>query len=182
MFGAIVFTFFGFNIAHFVHIVITSAVAHLPFCLLAIDGVMRARSLRGIALCGLALALLTTSLLVVSAHPQTVWICGLIELAYVLFLLLGRMLFFLAGPRFWFLAQGLGILAGAIQIIPTWEVMQAFVPGQSFEGVRGFFHSMPPGNVVQTLSLLISTGMARRVPGPAGNDGVHLGLERIWIV
>jgi Bacterial membrane protein YfhO len=147
MFGSFVFTFFGFNIAHFVHIVVTSAVAHLPFCLVAIDGVMRGRSRRAIALCGLALAILTTSLLVVSAHPQTVWICGLIELAYSLFLLITNW----AGvwrPAVLVLAQGLGILAGAIQIIPTLEVMRASNRAHSSREYASIF-SMPPANVVQ---------------------------------
>jgi hypothetical protein len=101
-------------------------------------------------LCGLALSLMTTSVLVVSAHPQTVWICGLIELAYVLFLLLrGRRGVW--RPALLVLAQVPGILGAAIEVIPTWEVMQASSRANISREYVGSF-SMPAGNVVQIFS------------------------------
>ncbi len=83
LFGALVFTFGGFSLLHFLHPNAIASVAHLPWLLLAIDlslsepaGPRRATAL-------LAIALLTASQLLLG-YPQYVWFSLLAEAAYAI--------------------------------------------------------------------------------------------------
>ncbi|MEX2111632.1 MAG: hypothetical protein WD845_00515 [Pirellulales bacterium] len=81
LFGALAFTFGGFNLLHFVHPNAIAIVAHLPWLLLAIEvalsetpGPRRATAL-------LAVGLLTASQLLLG-YPQYVWFSLLAETVY----------------------------------------------------------------------------------------------------
>jgi hypothetical protein len=120
--GAGLYTFVGFNVVHYHHISIEVSCAHLPFLVLAADGVMRGRSRRSVARSALALAGLTASNIQLS-HPQSLWICGMVAAGYAALLwpsvdrAASRLAIVLA-------AHGLGILGGAAQLLPTYSLMQ----------------------------------------------------------
>jgi hypothetical protein len=120
--GAGLYTFVGFNLLHYIHVAIEPAGAHLPFLVLAVDGVMRGRGARSVGLSALGLAALTTSNILLSSPPG-LWICGLVGVGYAALLSPAvdrgarRLALVLA-------AHGIGILGGAVQLLPTYRLMQ----------------------------------------------------------
>jgi len=85
-FGAVLFTFCGFNLLHFLHPNAVAVVAHLPWLLWAIDvALLDGRRHRVTASLG-GIALLTGSQLLLG-YPQYVWFSLLAELGYAAFLL-----------------------------------------------------------------------------------------------
>src|SRR5262249_53801276 len=112
----------GFNMLHYFHVSVEPSGAHLPFLVLVTDGVMRGRGSRWVGCSALGLAALTTSNILLS-HPQWMWICGLVGAGYAALLCpfvdggVRRLAIVLA-------AHGLGILGGAVQLLPTYHQMQ----------------------------------------------------------
>jgi hypothetical protein len=144
--GGIVFTFFGYNILHFMHINSVAVAAHLPWGLWLIDRLFRDESPPSWV--GPGLAILTGSELLLG-HPQTVWYISSIEGLYALSLAIGarrlrRMLRFA-----WFMV--LGILLGGVQLLPTWEALslsrRATLPVETI--TMGSLH---PLNLVQLVT------------------------------
>jgi hypothetical protein len=120
--GAGLYTFVGFNLIHCVHLSIKCSGAHLPWLLLAADGVMRARGTRAVGISAIGLAALTTSNVLLS-HPQSLWICGLVSAGYAA--LLSPMVD--GGARrlaIAAVAHGVGFVGGAVQLLPTYNLMQ----------------------------------------------------------
>jgi hypothetical protein len=83
VFGALVFTFSGFNLLHFVHPNAIAVVAHVPWLLWAIDVALTAPGRRAQAAATALIALLTGSQLLLG-YPQYVWFSLLAEAAYAL--------------------------------------------------------------------------------------------------
>ena len=116
LFGALTFTFSGFNLLHFMHLNIVFVVAHIPWLLAAIDVVLRTTSRRALALGQLAVSLATGSQLL-AGHPQFVWYSLLAELAFVAWRLRNGGRWRRIPVLGW--ATILGVLLGAIQVLPT---------------------------------------------------------------
>ena len=149
LFGGIVFAFGGYNFGHFFHLNSVAIIAHLPWLLWGIDEALRGEDRRRAAWARLAVALLTASQLLLG-HPQSVWFSVLVEGLYALFLIVAyrapsRRLIGLA----W--AKGLGVLAGAVQLLPTFEA----VAGSQREVLTRALKaagSLPPANLIQALA------------------------------
>lgn len=123
MLGALVWTFSGFNLLRFVHPNAVAVTAHLPWLLWTIDvattdphGSRRARAL-------MAVALLTGSQLLLG-YPQYVWLSLVAEAVWAGFVLWQRGEKRVAAVV---LAVGvaklLGLLLGAIQVLPTLDAL-----------------------------------------------------------
>jgi hypothetical protein len=124
MLGAFYFAFSSFHALHYMHPNVVAATAHLPWLLLALDVATRGSSRRSRALAAPAYALLTASQLLLG-HPQAIWLCAVVELLYA-------WLLFREGASLGALtrigvAKALGILAAAIQLLPTWDALQGSV-------------------------------------------------------
>ena len=121
-FGALFFAFSGYPMNSWLWSIHIGVLAHGPWLLLAIDVAMRSEDRKKIALAVCAIALLTGSALLVG-YPQMVYIVGLAEALYVLFLLPStrnrRYIPLLA------MAKLLGILCAAIQVLPTLDILAA---------------------------------------------------------
>ncbi len=137
MVGSLAFTFSSFNLLHFVHPNAVAAVAHIPWLLAMIDIVMVDAKRWKVALAQAFLALLTGSQMLLGC-PQYVWFSLLTETGFTLFLFLTRRY----SPRDGcetmptcrvcigcrrnsssrvILAKGIGLLVGAVQLLPTLE-------------------------------------------------------------
>lgn len=166
--GGVVYAFGGPNFVHFIHPTLMAAYAHLPWLLLAVDVALRSPSPRRAVWAQAAVALLTASQ-VLSAHVQAVWISGMGEIAYVLFLAwrrpetrrrLGGLVTF----------KGLGCLGGAAQLLPQWEAFRdsARVRPTATYVAMG---SIPPLNLLQWVApYLTSSGVV--MPPMATDTGV----------
>jgi hypothetical protein len=120
LFGAVVFTFSGFNLLHYPHVNALAIIAHLPWQLLALGVAFHDPNPRRVALARAAVSLLTASQ-VLLGYPQYVWLCSLLEIFYGLFLL--RPWPGLARLVGYALAKAIGVLLGAIQLVPTWDCL-----------------------------------------------------------
>ncbi|MEI8371897.1 MAG: hypothetical protein WCJ35_03580 [Planctomycetota bacterium] len=139
MVGSLAFTFSSFNLLHFVHPNAVAAVAHIPWLLAMIDIVMVDAKRWKVALAQAFLALLTGSQMLLGC-PQYVWFSLLTEAGFTLFLVLTRRY----SPRDGcetmptcrvcigcrrnsssrvILAKGIGLLVGAVQLLPTLEAL-----------------------------------------------------------
>lgn len=120
LFGAILFAFSGFQLLHYMHLNVVGATAHLPWLLLALDVLVRGGRATSEAIAGPLYALLTASQLLLG-HPQAIWMSSLVEGLYgVLLWRGGAPLRAFARPA---LGKALGVLAAAIQILPTWDTL-----------------------------------------------------------
>lgn len=81
MFAALVFTFSGFNLLHFVHVNAIAVVAHIPWLLWLIDVAVCNADQRRRAAAAAGIALLTGSQLLLG-YPQYVWFSLIAEAAY----------------------------------------------------------------------------------------------------
>lgn len=146
LFGALAFTFSGFNLLHFVHPNAIAVVAHIPWLLYLIDCGMQAplerRSWQ--PFCGIAL--LTASQLLLG-YPQYVWFSLLAEATYVLAFYPPWRGYARTGLRL-ALAKCLGLAIGGVQIVPTWDALRnSLRAGESTEFANlGYLH---PGNIIQ---------------------------------
>lgn len=120
MLGGFVFAFSSFNLLHFLHLNALEVIAHIPWLLLAIDVSLREKSPRRAAWGRAGVSVLTASQLLMG-HPHYLFLSAVAEVSYVL-------LIFRSGPggsRLVALAaaKALGIAAGAIQLLPTWQAL-----------------------------------------------------------
>jgi hypothetical protein len=119
LFGAMAFTFCGFNMLHFIHMNAVVVVAHIPWLLLCIDLALHTTDRRKAAASGLGISLLTGSQLLLG-HPQMVLLSLIAEAAFAAWRCAGS-----AGIRRLpgiVAAIALGGLIGAVQIVPTLDV------------------------------------------------------------
>jgi hypothetical protein len=145
--GAFLFAFGGFCTRHYEHVNAMATIAHYPWSLLAIHLALRGSSPRRRCAGGLLVAAVTTSALLVG-YPQYLWISGLLEGAYALFLarereVRRRLLPLLA----W---KVLGVFGGAVQLLPTYELLQFSVRRDTSAEYRDRF----PWHPIEILDLL----------------------------
>ncbi len=148
-FGALFFTFAGYNLFHFHHVVAVATAAHIPWLLLGIDGSLRAASPGGRAWSRLGLAVATASLLLIG-FPQNVAFALVLEGLYTAHVVVvdrpgWDRLAGLVGAKL------LGLLGGGAQILPTWDSLRLSVrqkPTYQFLS----FGSLHPANLVQVLA------------------------------
>jgi len=146
-FGAVVFTFSGFNLLHLMHVNAIAVIAHAPWLLLATHVLLTSSDRRARAYAFAAVVFLIASQILLG-HPQSVWMTGL-AVAYMALCLLPA-----AGwPRLLLLggAAGLGVMAGAVQLLPTLDVLRESTRHASSLDFRLSF-SLPPLNLVQLWS------------------------------
>ncbi|MCE9547781.1 MAG: YfhO family protein [Planctomycetia bacterium] len=86
LFGALLWTFSGFNLLHLAHLNAVAVMAHLPWLLMAIDVAVTDPRRRARAVATAAVPLLTASQLLLG-YPQYVWFSLLAECGYTWWLL-----------------------------------------------------------------------------------------------
>lgn len=148
LFGAILFTFIGINLNHYIHLCFVAVLAHVFWQLYAIDRAMKStRHDERIAMVFLVLGLSASQLLL--GCPQFTYCSWLCEMLYVLYLLPSTRAF----RVMWALgtAKILSFGVAAVQILPTIDVL-----AQSYrEHVDLEFQtidSLHPLNALQVLS------------------------------
>jgi hypothetical protein len=148
LFGGLLFGYSGFNLTHLMHVNMVAVVTHLPWLLLAIDWTLTERKPTRVAGGIMLVALLTGSQLLLG-HPQSVWLVGLIEVAYVLFLVASTV-------RWWRVpalaaAKFAGVAIGCVQLWPTWQLLATSRRETTDEAFRGVW-SLHPLNLLQMVS------------------------------
>ncbi len=148
-FGALAFTFGGFNLLHFVHPNAIAIVAHIPWLLWAIDIALRSASPGKRAAAELSISLLTASQLLLG-YPQYVWFSLLAEGAFVAWRVCGGFVPWIRVA--WLaLAVALGGVAGAVQWLPTIVALSTSVRDVADASFANS-GSLHPLNLVQLLA------------------------------
>jgi hypothetical protein len=149
LYGALAFTFCGFNLLHFVHPNAVAVVAHIPWLLLAIEVALGGDGRRQRARAELGIALLTASQLLLG-YPQYIWFSILAELAYCVWRAIG-----LGAPLraavLIVVAKICGLLCGAIQWVPTLDALSESLR-RAPDAVFANSGSLHPLNLVQLLA------------------------------
>ncbi len=140
-FGAMTFTFGGFNLLHFVHPNVVAIVAHLPWLLAAIDVMVRGIKPRHRRLAFVAVALLTGSQLLLGS-PQFVLFSLMLEAGYVLWW--GGA----GGAVRWAAAILIGCLIGGVQLLPSIDVLAHSVRHSAGIDLAAY-GSLDPLNLIQ---------------------------------
>jgi hypothetical protein len=146
--GALVFTFSGFNLLHSVHLNAIAVISHIPWLIVAIDTVLRTSDRSKLAAAQLGVSLLTGSELLLG-QPQYVWYSALAAGLFVVWRLKEI-------ANWWRipllgLATLVGGMLGAVQLIPTMDVLSRSVRSHpSLEFVLRF--SLHPVNLAQLWS------------------------------
>jgi hypothetical protein len=148
LFGAMAFTFSGFNLLHFMHPDQLAINSHIPWLILAIDTALRTTDPRKLAAAQLSISLLTGSQLLLG-HPQQVWFSALAEGLFVVWRLKDSVSWW----RIMALAVAklTGGLMGAVQVIPTMDALAHSIRmNPSLDFVLRF--SLHPINLIQLWS------------------------------
>jgi hypothetical protein len=146
--GAVLFTFSGFNLLHFVHPNEIAVISHIPWLIVAIDTVLRTSDRTKLAAAQLGISLLTGSQLLLG-QPQYVWFSALAEGLFVTWRLKDSV-------SWWRIpmlgvAKLVGAMLGAVQLIPTLDVLSRSVRiNPSLDFRLGF--SLHPINLIQLWS------------------------------
>jgi hypothetical protein len=152
VFGAIVFSFSGFNLMQFVHPNLVSVLAHTPWILLAIEVAMTSPDPRRVAGARLAVGLLTASQILLG-HPHALWLSAALEMLYVLARTRG-----MVAP--WQRLSGLlvckllGVLAGGMQALPTWDAVST--SGRALAAPSEGYFSLVPADLTQLVQPYLS--------------------------
>jgi hypothetical protein len=164
--GALTFTFSGFNLLHLQHLNGVAVIAHLPWLILATNGVLTGHTRQDRANAGAGLALLVGSELLVG-YPQYVWLTGFATLTFALWQVRrperrARLpIFVFAGLT--------GVLLGGIQVGPTVDALRHSVRA----GEPAAFHltfSLPPLDLVDLWS---PYAFRARIVAPPGQFEIH---------
>jgi hypothetical protein len=148
-FGALAFTFCGFNLLHFVHPNAVAIVAHIPWLLFAVEVALADPRAGARAAAELAIGLLTASQLLLG-YPQYVWFSLLIVTAYALW----RLIALRAGWRrtaLLSLCVLLGVAAAGIQVLPTFAAVHDSVRHE-YDPTFANSGSLHPLNLVQLVA------------------------------
>ena len=168
------FTFGGFNLLHFVHPNAIAVIAHIPWLLCAIDVGLRTNDSRYRLWAGATVALLTASQLLLG-YPQYVLYSQFVEIGYVLLIGFGN------APSSGRIYRGLeslaaasllGVFIAAVQLLPTFDLLQHSVRSNTDESLatQGSLH---PFNVLQLVAPYLLTN---RVVGQNTHElGLYLG-------
>jgi hypothetical protein len=148
LFGALVFTFSGFNLLHSVHLNAIAVISHIPWLIVAIDIVLRTMDRRKLAAAQLSISLLTGSELLLG-QPQYVWFSALAEGLFIVWRLKGSVTWWRIPMLV--LAKLVGVMLGAVQLLPTLDVLaRSMRIDPSVDFVLRF--SLHPINLVQLWS------------------------------
>ena len=185
MFGALSFTFCGFNILHYMHINLIVAAAHLPWLLLCIDVLLRESRKRYTVFATVGIVILTASSLL-AGHAQGVWISILVQALYAAAVLRsqGRLVSRVAMRII--AAVALGFVCAAIQLIPLAEgALSSFrAEGPTLpEGFYGGFSVTPFGWTQLLVPYL--TGRGSSVPWSVETDaylGSFFPVLLVWLL
>jgi hypothetical protein len=161
LFGALVFTFCGFNLLHFVHVNSIGVVAHIPWLLYAIDRMAARRIDCQSVLQDVCITAALTGSQLLLGYPQYVAYSLLAEALYLVLVLYEKKS---AGGRppvlwlsaLWVIAKLFGLAIAAVQILPTIEALSDSVR----QGVDSSFSesgSLHPLNFVQLLAPYLFT-------------------------
>ena len=154
LFGAMAFTFGGFNLLHFVHPNAVAVVAHLPWLLFAIDFLIRpATKATHHILAFAAISLLTGSQLLLG-YPQYVLFSLLVEAGFAVWLALSTAISTRSAIHAivrWIAAVAIGFLVGAIQLLPTIDALQHSVR-QTTSAEFAAQGSLHPLNLLQLIA------------------------------
>lgn len=157
MLGSLIFIFSSFNLLHFVHTNAIAVVAHIPWLLWAIDIVICDEDRRKRSAARAAIALLTGSQLLLG-YPQYVWLSLLAEGSWTAFLLVqsrrpsqNSMRSALAIVLGLVMAKALGAMLGAVQLLPTYDVLANSARRTTDPNFANTFF-LHPLNLVQLLS------------------------------
>ena len=126
LFGALVFTFSGFNLLHFVHPNAIAIIAHVPWLLWSADIMLRSGNANHRRLAVAAIALLTASQILLG-YPQFVLYSLAIEIGYIVAFtwIDSRSLKAEIAPILrWLFAIACGTLIGAVQLLPTIDAFE----------------------------------------------------------
>ncbi len=165
LFGAMTFTFGGFNLLHFVHPNVVAIVAHVPWLLIAIDVMLRGLKWRDRKLACAAVALLTGSQLLLGS-PQFVLFSLMLEVGYVVWLA-GFTGFFR-----WAAAIGIGGLIGGVQLLPSIDALTHSVR-QGAGADLAAYGSLDPLNLTQLVAPYL---FEKRVVGQNTHElGIYIG-------
>jgi hypothetical protein len=158
IFGALLATFSGFNLLHYIHLNMVCVLAHLPWLLLAIDVMVRESASRSRALATFGVVILTASQLLLG-HPQALTISLVAQAAYAIWLVVST------GSRAALvrlvLAWLLGLGVASVQVVPTLETLAISVRASAAEGYSSAL-ALAPAELVQLLAPYL---LERRVFG-----------------
>jgi membrane protein YfhO len=148
LFGAMLFAFSGFQLLHFVHVNVVAIVAHIPWMLVAIDVLARART-RGTRVRGLCAVSFILASALLLGFPQAVWWMFLAASWFVAFHARDRSRL---GALLWCVPAVIaGAALGAIQVLPTLDhVVHSMRAQQSRD--FALTYSLYPWNVLQLWS------------------------------
>jgi hypothetical protein len=179
VFGALVFTFSGFNLLHSVHLNAIAVISHIPWLIVAIHAVLCTTDRKKLAAGYLSICLLTGSELLLG-QPQYVWFSILAEGLFVLW--------FLKDSVSWWrlllltVSKLVGIMMGAVQLLPTMDVLAGSVRiNPSLDFVLRF--SLHPVNLVQLWSPFALEGLTldRFKQEAVLYNGVFCTLALVWL-
>ena len=156
--GALLATFSGFNLLHYIHLNMVGVLAHLPWLLLATDVVVRDTASRVRALATFGVVILTASQLLLG-HPQALTISLVAQAAYAIWLVVrtGNRAVLVRLVFAWLL--GLGV--ASVQVVPTLEMLASSVRASAAEGYSSAL-ALAPAELVQLLAPYL---LERRVFG-----------------
>ncbi len=163
--GAFLFACCGFGMSNYLHIMMPSVIAHMPWLLLCVDVAMRSREEKTVAAACAGVMVLTASQWLLG-FPQCVYLSSLIEGLYALWLLyLTRNVPALVALG---IAKALSVLLGGLQILPQLEAARHSIRlDPSFEFIMS--GSLHPLNLVQIFS-----------PYVFNRHGWTPGLDQLW--
>jgi Bacterial membrane protein YfhO len=149
MYGALAFTFCGFNLLHFVHPNAVAVMAHLPWLLLSIDVALGKTAVPARAIARVCVGLLTASQLLLG-YPQYVWFSLLVEVAFAAWRIA------VDRPRrsaiaMLLAAQLAGVLLAGVQLVPTTAALSDSVRNTA-DPTFAATGSLHPLNLVQLLA------------------------------
>jgi hypothetical protein len=150
--GAIAFTFSGFNLLHLLHVNAVAVVAHVPWLLLTLEGVLSAGGRRQqLSIIGLS-AFIGSILLL--GYPQYVWIVALICAIYVA---VNARRMSVSGLAIAGATVVTGVMLGGIQLLPTMDLLRESERA-AMASDFALTYSLHPVNLAQLFSpYLLST-------------------------
>jgi hypothetical protein len=178
LFGAMVFTFSGFTLLHFLHLNLVAIVAHIPWILWAIDLALREEDFGKAALGQTALAILTASQLLLG-FPQMIWFTFILEVLYVA--LIAPNCVSLWRLPLAALAQAIGVMMGAIQLLPTLASISSSPRAVTDASFR-YMDSMWPGNLLQVFGAYFFGIYNRAIGGEVHEVAPYAGAATVALV
>ena len=161
--AALLLTFMGCSMNHYVHISIVAVLSHLPWALLSIDLAMRAPK-SNVRTWGVAGVILLSTSQIYIGHPQALYFSWLVEMFYALLMAIRTRAIFRLGQLGF--AKVLALLLGAAQLLPTFAVHQASVR-QDHSLAYQLGISLHPYNLFQFVSPYL---FHKRVYAPLSGD------------